>query len=237
VTTPDLLLDEKSLRKAWLKKKFASWEYHEELLTLHDKYLSAMHAHWARPEIQRQYPDFHRTMASPVFLNFDKVSKPGDIPRAEWNKKKSVGWADSIAYNFNRGLGDFGPPFTEYAGMDDAERKPLNDLVAVMLRRCTNIRRTVEETWERHNEDVILSEEFTGPVSWTETWRSDLLGERGAALVAAEGVRVKAGDPVPQSGMWQALDVKGTRQVVQAGARLPDLHSAYGATIWQFVQA
>ena len=39
-------LDDKPLRKAWLKRKFASWEYHEELLKLHDEYLSALHRHW-----------------------------------------------------------------------------------------------------------------------------------------------------------------------------------------------
>lgn len=238
MTNFDSLLDEKSLRKAWLKKKFASWEYHEELLALHDKYLSAMHRHWARPEIQKQYPDFHQTMVSPVFLNFDKVAKLGETTRGEWNKRKTVGWADSIAYNFNRGLGDFGPPFTEYAGMSDAERLPLNKLVGAILRRCQNIKHTVDNRWMYEgSDDYILDESYTDPVDWPTTWKEDLLGERGSSLTSSTGLRVQAGDPIPQSGIWQALDIKGTRQTAQAGDKLPDLQSAYGTTVWQFIQA
>lgn len=239
MTDTDPLLDDKNLRKAWLKKKFASWEYHEELLELHDKYLSAMHRHWSRPEIQKQYPDFYQTMVSPVFLNFDKVPKPGETSRADWNKRRTVGWADSIAYNFNRGLGDFGPPFTEYAGMSDAERTRLNALIGAMLTHCSNIKYTIDTGYvnpRTGTDERILDEEVTGPIDWPTNWRQDLLGERGAALASATGLRVKAGNPVPQSGVWQALDIKGTRQTAQAGAKLPDLQSAYGVTIWQFVQ-
>ena len=148
MNNPDLSLDDKEFRKIWLKKKFASWDYHEELLAMHADYLSAMHAHWTRPEIQQEYPQFYQTMKSPVFVNFDKVPKPNTISRLEWNKRESVGWSDSIAYNFNRGLGDFGPPFDECAGMSQKDRSRLNGLVGLMLRHCTNIRRTVEKTWK-----------------------------------------------------------------------------------------
>jgi hypothetical protein len=69
-------LEDKVLRKAWLKKNFASWEYLEVLLDLHDDYLTSPHRHWARPEILRQFPDHYRSMQSPVFLRV-KLLKEG----------------------------------------------------------------------------------------------------------------------------------------------------------------
>jgi hypothetical protein len=229
-------LDDKALRKAWLKKKFASWEYHEELLKLHDDYLTSLHRHWARPEIQRQFPDHYRSMQSPVFLNFDRVSKPGTESKSDWNKKKTVGWADAISYNFNRGM-DFAN-CNEYSGMDDAERDRLNAIVKRMLQHCENIKYQVELDYvsRRHGtDDIILDEEITGPIDWPSNWREELLGEQGAALLAAQAPRVKAGELVPRGGLWQAVDV-GTRQHrVNAGDKLPDLGSSYGTTVWQLI--
>ena len=156
-------LDEKTLRKARLKKRFASWEYHEELLRLHDEYLTALHRHWARPEVQKQYPDGYKAMQSPVFLNFDRVQKPGEITKSAWESKPTVGWADAIPYNFNKGM-DFAG-CNEYAGIADSEREHLNKLVGLMLEQSENIRRTVENTWEKHSPDSILNEEYTGLIS------------------------------------------------------------------------
>ena len=224
-------LDEKTLRKAWLKKRFASWEYHEELLRLHDEYLTALHRHWARSEIQKQYPDDYKAMQSPVFLNFDRVQKPGEITKSAWDSKPTVGWADAIPYNFNKGM-DFAG-CNEYAGVADAEREHLNKLVGLMLEQSENIRRTVENTWEKHSPDSILNEEYTGSISWPTNWREDLLGASGAALLAAQAPRIKAGEPVPQDGLWQAVDSSNRQQRSRAGQTLPDLGSAYGITVWQ----
>lgn len=224
-------LDEKTLRKAWLKKRFASWEYHEELLRLHDEYLTALHRHWARSEIQKQYPDDYKAMQSPVFLNFDRVQKPGEITKSAWDSKPTVGWADAIPYNFNKGM-DFAG-CNEYAGVADAEREHLNKLVGLMLEQSENIRRTVENTWEKHSPDSILNEEYTGSISWPTNWREDLLGASGAALLAAQATRIKAGEPVPQDGLWQAVDSSNRQQRSRAGQTLPDLGSAYGITVWQ----
>lgn len=232
MTATNQLLDEKALRKAWLKKKFASWEYHEELLKLHDEYLSALHRHWARDDIQRQYPEDYQAMISPVFFNFDKVPKPGELTKANWEKKKTVGWADAISYNFNRGM-DFAGS-NEYAGMADAERDRLNRIVGLMLRRSENIRVTVENRWD-DSDDEILNERYTGPIEWPTNWKDEVLGSRGAALAGANAMRVKAGDPVPSSGLWQAIDPRATQQRAVAGDTLPDLGSAYGTTIWQCV--
>lgn len=225
-------LEEKTLRKAWLKRKFASWEYHEELLKLHDEYLTRMHRHWARPDIQKQYPDDYESMKSPVFVNFDRVQKPGDISKSEWDAKPTVGWADAISYNFNRGY-DF-VNCNEYSGMADADREHLNSLVGQMLTHCTNIRITVESRWD-DADDEILNERYTGPITWPANWLEDLLGAQGAAMSVASAPRAKGGEPAPHDGLWQALDPSAQQRRAKAGEMLPDLKSAYGITIWQRV--
>jgi hypothetical protein len=222
-------LDENALRKAWLKKKFASWEYHEELLKLHQDYLTSLRRHWDRPDIQQAYPEDFKSMQTPVFTNLDRVQRPGEITRSEWSKKPTVGWADSIAYNFNRGM-DFAG-CNEYAGMADAERQRLNRLVGEMLTHCTNIRITVEGRWD-DSDDEILNERYTGLVEWPNDWRQDLLG-LSAPFSNDSSPRVKGGEPAPEGGTWQALDPSGRRLRVQAGDILPDLRSAYGTTLWR----
>lgn len=226
----DLL--QKSLRKAWLKQRFSSWAYHEELLALHDQYLTAMHKHWSNPEIQKAYPDDHASMKSPVFTNLDRVQKPGEITKAEWESNPTVGWADAISYNFNRGFDFVG--CNEYAGMSDAERERLNALVGEMLDHCTNIKITVEDRWDDAN-DEILNEKYTGRIHWPAHWQEDLFEGATALTRGLGGVQAKAGDPAPRSGTWQALDVSGERRHIQAGDPLPNLRSAYGLTIWQLV--
>jgi len=167
-------LDERALRKAWLKKKFASWEYHEELLHFHQQYLTSLRTHWARADIQDAYPEDFKAMQNPVFNNLDRVQRPGEISRIEWHTKPSTGWADSISYNFNRGM-DFAG-CDEYAGMTQAECGRLNMLVGEMLTRCTNIRITSEGRWDE-SDDEILNERYTGLVVWPEDWRQELSGE------------------------------------------------------------
>jgi len=82
---------EKQLRKAWLRQKFGSWEYHEELLRLHDDYLTSLKRHWSDPELQKRHPGAYRGMISPVFFNLDRISKPGTIPSARWKAGKMEG--------------------------------------------------------------------------------------------------------------------------------------------------
>lgn len=232
MTTP--LPDENGLKKIWLKQKFSSWEYHEELLALHDKYLSTLHRHWEKPEIQEKFPEDYAAMRSPIFLNLDRVQKPGEISKAEWKSKPTVGWADAISYNFNRGM-DFAGA-NEYAGMPDSERLYLNSLVGQMLNHCQNIKTMVTTGFVSRRsgtDDIILNEEITGPISWPTDWKADVLGVGGASLAGTDGLRAKAGDPVPQDGLWRALDISGRELRLRVGESLPDLHSAYGLTIWQ----
>jgi hypothetical protein len=227
------VIDEKELRKAWLKRKFGSWEYHEELLKLHDEYLSALHKHWGRPEIQKQFPSDFKSMKSPVFFNFDKVQKPGEIPKPSWKAGKESGWANAISYNFNRGM-DFAG-CNEYAGMPDDQIQHLNKLVGLMLDHCTNIRRTAEATWEKNDSYTILDEEYTGPIDWPPNWREDITRELGAASATPSVTRCEGGQPCPRSGYWWTPARKGSRQRFTQGEIMPDYPaSSYGVTIWQW---
>jgi hypothetical protein len=223
-------LDDKDLRKAWLKRKFASWEYHEELLKLHDEYLTAMHRHWADEGRQKRHPDFHQTMVSPVFLNFDKVEKPGTIPKSSWRPGKQVGWADAISYNFNRGLGDIGADFNEYEEMDDAQRMHLNELVGQMLKRSENINRTVEDNWEKHEPYSILDGRSTGPIDWPPNWREGV-----ADLVPAPAaLRCEANHPCPREGFWFTPAKSNSRRYFTQDQVMPAVGGDYGATTWQW---
>ena len=230
------MIDEKELRKAWLKRKFGSWEYHEYLLKLHDEYLTALHKHWGRPDIQKQFPDFYSTMKSPVFYNFDDVQKPGKIPKSSWKAGKESGWANAISYNFNRGLGDIGLPFTEYAGMAQDQIDHLNKLVGIILRRCKNITYTVENQWDKDPNDVdwILNEKYTGPIDWPATWREEISPELNGAN-APFAARCEANHPCPKTGYWWTPAKQNSRAYFQQGEVMPDFpNSSYGATIWQW---
>lgn len=153
------LTPEQQLRKAWLLQKFGSWEYHEEMLELHAELLSLLRKHWARPDIQQRYPDHYREMKSPVFYNFDMVSKPGTVPKASWTPGVSMGDAAEICYNLGgRGIRDTG--VDEYSGMADPEIDILNAIYRKLTKHCTNIRRTVDNTWDNYAADTILSDEL-----------------------------------------------------------------------------
>lgn len=223
------------LRKAWLKKKFVSWEYHEELLKLHDEYLSALMRHWADPETQKKISRLLQTMKSPIFFNFDKAGKPGETARSSWQPGKTVGWASTISYNFNRGMSDFGPPFTEYAGMGDRTIAHLNSLVGKMLRMCENIELTVENRWfdkDEGNDDDILYERYTGPIDWPPNWQGDV---ETAATSLPNVASVKAGQRSPESGWWFTPAKESSRRYFKQGDLFPNVEgSAYGATFWQW---
>jgi hypothetical protein len=224
-------LDEKALRKIWLKKKFASWEYHEELLKLHDEYLTALHEHWAKLDIQKRFPDEAETMRTPVFFNFDRVQKPGEIAKSEWNAKPTVGWADAISYNFNRGL-DFAN-CDIYAGMLTSERDRLNVVAGLVLRRCQNIKYTVDYRWIfEGSDDSLLDESYTGPIVWPANWRDEVAG------CGASGgpLRCEAGQPCPREGFWFTPAKTSSRRYFHAGEVMPDVGGDYGATIWQWDQ-
>jgi hypothetical protein len=48
-------------------------------------------------------------------------------------------------------------------------------------------------------------------------------------------LRAKAGEPSPRSGLWQSQDSKAQQRHFEQGEIMPDLRSAYGFTIWQYM--
>ena len=51
---------DKELRKAWLKRKFLSYEYHEELAVLHAQWYGIVRKALERPEVKKEYPSLYQ---------------------------------------------------------------------------------------------------------------------------------------------------------------------------------
>jgi hypothetical protein len=227
-------MDEKELRKEWLKRRFVSYDYHEELLRLHEEYLQTLKRHWARNEIQKQYPDIYEKMVTPVFYNFDMITKPGEIARSAWGKGSKAMTASSITYNFARGLGDMGYPFDPYAGMPESERDRLNAIARRMLDMSANIRHTVDQRWDDRLD--ILNEEYTGPIDYPANWKEEISAALGLSTEthpSSNDARCEAKQPCPRTGFWWTPAKQGSRRYFNQGEIMPDLPaSQYGATIW-----
>lgn len=58
--------DHAALRKAWLKQRFASFDYHEFLLRLHEKWLDLLYTALARPEVRRDDPVHYKLFMGPA---------------------------------------------------------------------------------------------------------------------------------------------------------------------------
>ena len=168
-------------------------------------------------------------MQSPVFFNFDRVPKPGETSSSQWKTGGTVGWADAIAYNFNRGM-DFAG-VDEYAGMSDELREHLNKLVALILRRCQNIKYTVDDRWlYKGSDDSLLDESYTGAIDWPTNWRDDVADLAGTA----PRLSIKAGQPCPREGWWFTPAKANSRRHFQQGEVMPTFSTDYGTTIWQW---
>jgi hypothetical protein len=215
-------LDHKALRKAWLKQTFGSFKYHEEMLALHAQWVTHIKKALDRAEqdnAAQQPMAWLRTKAVPIF---DKAAKPGKLDPAKWEPGKQAGWArDILDYDRDTGLDQT----DTWMWMTEAERKRLYELWGPMSRMARNIQYTVDDRWDDDPPDCdwILDEKYTGPITWPTTF------------AATQAARIKAGEPVPQAGLWQALDASVHRQRVNVSDKLPDLGSAYGITIWQWV--
>jgi hypothetical protein len=57
----------------------------------------------------------------------------------------------------------------------------------------------------------------------------------GAPPATVNELRSKAGDPCPKAGTWVSLDVESTRRRFEFEQPMPDLASAYGLTVWRFL--
>ncbi len=235
-------LDEKALRKAWLKQKFGSWGYHEEMLQMHHGVIEVTLRALRRAEADTKTPATEGTgfrsiseeakhfkdRYLPLMLRNDNL---GSYKEEEWPKYRASATFRSIP-DYNRYLHDGGDAFSWMTYEEQVEQ---GKYWGPMSQMAENIRRTVDQTWFSKllgTDDGLLRDEITGPITYPPDWREQLLGPQ-AALLQSEAPRATAGRPVPQSGLWRALDARGDELRVKAGEALPDLGSAYGLTVWQ----
>ncbi len=227
------VIDEKELKKAWLKRKFLSFDYHEEMLENHAKWLEILKRHWARPDIKAAYPDEWGRLTTKGYYNFDNITKPGEISRAGW--KPRAGTASAITYNFNRAFDDFlGVDPT--AGMTDAEALSWGKIEDKTHKAAHNIQYTIDNLWEyKGSDDYILDEQYTGPIDWPPNWREDIANDLGVNLNAPNITRCEANQPCPQAGFWWTHAKEHSRRYFQQNEIMPNFpNSAYGKTIWQW---
>lgn len=91
--------------------------------------------------------------------------------------------------------------------------------------------RIIKTTDERNAEGGF----FTTPETVAEeaVWHPVIASgnEKGS-----EALWAKAGDACPRAGVWQPADVNVSERVFDAGETMPNLGSAYGLTIWQWLR-
>jgi hypothetical protein len=222
--------DEPELRKAWLKRKFGSFEYHERMLEIHEAWLTLIYASLARPEVKANHPAEFAFIDGSARKNLEKAPKPGELDPALWVPGQQTGWARSILdYDRDSGL----DVVSIWNWMDDEERERMFALWGAMSRMAENIQYTVDEYWfnpRKGNDDSLLNELYTGPIDWPENWLEDSRSFQTAASSLTQG---KSGEPAPLSGIWQSVDANPRRVRVSAGELLPPSSSAYGTTIWR----
>lgn len=229
-TQPDVL-DDDALRKAWLKQTFGSHAYHESLLALHQQFKGMIRRALDRPEAKRDHRDSYDYFVRVAMPVIESIAVPGQSGPESWKPGVSRGFIGNIS-DYSRYIAE--EPYWEW--MPAPEQVELGRIWGQMNQMCTNIRQTVDKLWfnpRKGDDDSILNERYTGPIAWPENWRDQVLGKQAAALAGNEAIRIKAGEPVPKSGTYVALDPRERRFTVDAGDCLPDLNSSYGITVWQ----
>jgi len=233
-------MDDKELKKAWLRRKFSSFEYHEEMLSYHEQVLSILEKYWNRDEVRQHYPSEWKTMQQTVLPNLKMIAKPGQVDASSWRPGISTGWARAISYNFNRGISDL--YFDESVCIPTEDAKLYGSVVNKVLRMCKNIEYTADNTWyddEDGNDDSILEERFTGPVTLPANWREEILATLGISPILPTGsnARCDAAQPCPRSGFWWTPAKQGSRRYFNQGDVMPDFpNSQFGETIWYWDQ-
>jgi hypothetical protein len=228
--------DEKRARKAWLKQKFGSFEYHEEMLRLHHGFVEtlrrALNRALSDTQWQSQFPNearvaknFAQTMMHMVEANDDL----GKIPREEWHRIRHAATFRSIP-DYNRYLvseGDF------LSWLNEQENIELGRYWGPMARMAQNIAYTVDERWEEDpdDKDWILDEKYTGPITWPANWREELAEPVDAA---ARPPSTPGGQPCPRTGWWFTPAKAHSRGHFKAGEVMPDFASDWGQVIWQW---
>ncbi|MFN3298058.1 MAG: hypothetical protein ACK42S_15365, partial [Caldimonas sp.] len=228
--------DEKRARKAWLKQKFSSFEYHEELVRTHEQWRGVLRRALNRAltdaQWQQQCPGeaaVAKNFAQTAMPLIEAKPKPGDYKRELWDKYYASGLFRSIP-DYNRYLvseGDF------LSWLTPDEHRELGRYWGPMARMAQNIAYTVDDRWEEDpdDQDWILDEKYTGPIDWPANWREevDLPGD-----ARPRPPSTPAGSPCPRTGWWFTPAKANSRRHFQAGQIMPDLHADWGLTIWQW---
>jgi hypothetical protein len=85
--------------------------------------------------------------------------------------------------------------------------------------------------------EELSTEDWESPPAQTvavaTTWHPLIPSERPA--VDNEGLRAKAGEPCPKSGIWQPMEPGAAQRYYAAGETMVDFKSAYGITVWRWV--
>ena len=230
------VMDEKALRKAWLKRKFGSFEYHEEMLKLHRGFVEVLRRALARA-VNDNSPDPDYGTKAAFAQNFVRTYWPliegnddlGKYRKDEWHKYYATATFRSIP-DYHRYLVSEGD---RLAWMTEEEDSQLTKSWGPMAQMAENIRYTVDGNWDAHPDDPywILDEEYTGPITWPTNWRDDVAD---LADGTAQSLRCEAGQPCPREGWWFTPAKAGSRHHFQQGEVMPALSTDYGATIWQW---
>jgi len=239
-------LDERALRKAWLKQHFASWEYHEEMLRMHHGVMEVTLRALRRAEADTSTP----ASQGSGFANVSEEAKhfrqrylPLMMRNEDLGKYKKEDWPRARASATFRSIPDYHRYMADGGGAGAFSWMTHEELVeqgrfwGPMDQMAQNIQYTVDGSWYsklRQHDDDLLNIEVTGEIKLPSDWRQQVLGS-ASPLLELDAPRVRAGDPVPQGGIWQALDPRAPTTRVQPGDVLPNLPSAYGLTIWQRV--
>jgi hypothetical protein len=228
------------LRKAWLKQKFLSYDYHEQLLRDYDRWCQLFEHHWNNEAVRKEDPERALAMVKQVIPRLREVSRPGTAPHEGWKDGNKSGWASTILYNINKGMQYLiDNPYKGMVGEADKESAALTKKI---LWRATNIRMTSDNQWfdeSQDNDDDILNERYTGPTDWPLNWKEDLPHELVASLgqFASPVVQssVAGGERVPRTGWWFTPAGLNSRRYFQQGELFPEIEgSAYGSTYWQW---
>ena len=232
------VMDEKALRKAWLKRKFGSFEYHEEMLKLHHQFVDVLRRSLARAaadagpaskgsdfKTMREEGEHFAKRYMPLIERNDDVGK---YRKDEWHRYGATATFRSIP-DYDRYLVSEGDLL---AWMTPDEQAALDKYWGPMSRMAQNIQYTVDDMWTyKETDDYILDEEYTGPIDWPSSWRDDVADlDTGSQ----QALRCEAGQPCPREGWWFTPAQAGSRRHFQQGQVMPAFSTDYGATIWQW---
>lgn len=239
MTSENEKMDDKELRKAWLRQKFTSFDYQEEMLGYHQQALEILLKYWSRDDVKAKYPNEWNTMQKTVLPNLRMVAKPGEMNRADWKPGIDMGWANAISYNFNRGISDL--YFDETVCVPEQEAKSYGALVNRVLRMCQNIEYTIQDLWHYEGtDDYILDEEYTGPINWPPNWKEEITStlnlSPNRSPLSTGGTRSEGGKPCPRSGYWQVWHESGSRRYFKAGEIMPGGQTTQGERVWSWDQ-